>query len=98
MKISDQGFTERVTTQTGRTSSVQGGNSTAQASAAGGSGTSDTLQLSNLASQLQKVSGTDVTRTARLNQIAAAVQNGTFQFNASRVSSAIVSESIQASR
>lgn len=97
MKISDQGFTEVVASQPGRTSSI-GTAGSGQTGSTTQSGLSDRLQLSSLAAQLQQASGSDSARTARLSQIAAAVQNGTFQFNAARVSTAMISEAIGSGR
>jgi flagellar biosynthesis anti-sigma factor FlgM len=95
MKISDQGFSERLPGQakTGavESTSTQGTKSRPSSQ----SSSSDSLQLSNLAAQLQKASAGDSSRSARVNAIAAAVKNGTFQVDPSRISNAIVSEAIQ---
>lgn len=97
MKITDQGFTERVASQAARTTSTtdttQPGSSTSTARPA----SSDNLQLSNLAALLQGASKDDSSRSARVSQIAQAVQNNTFKVDPARVSSSIVSEAIQSS-
>lgn len=98
MKIGDQGFTERLTTQNSRGAGVTTPSSASENGRAAASGFSDSLQLSNLATQLQKAAASDASRTARVSQIAAAVQNGTFRVNTEAISTAMVSEAIQGGR
>jgi anti-sigma28 factor (negative regulator of flagellin synthesis) len=94
MKISDQGFSERLPAQA-NTAAVDNAASRSGSTRAASTSTSDMLQLSSLATQLQNASGADATRTTRVSSIAAAVKNNTFQVDPGRVSSAIVSEAIQ---
>ena len=98
MKITDQGFTERLPAQTGRTSGVSDSTSGTYSSRAGRQSSSDNLQLSSLASILQNASSTDAARSARVGQIASAISNNSFRINPSQISSALVSEAIQGPR
>jgi flagellar biosynthesis anti-sigma factor FlgM len=94
MRISDQGFTERLPGQA-QTDAVDSSKSRGSTAGSRGASGSDTLQLSNFAAQLQQASTSDTTRSARVSAIASAVKNNTFQIDPSRVSSAMVSEAIQ---
>ena len=95
MKITDQGFTGRLSGNNGGASAVQnngstpGNTSTRQSS-------SDNLQLSSLASLLQNASASDAGRSARVSQIASAVQNNSFRIDPAQISSAMVSEALHA--
>ena len=95
MKISDQGFTERISSQTSRTSGVNGVSGQGSSSITGAQGTPDKLQLSNLAAILAQSGSLDADRSGRVSQLAAAVKSNTFQFNPAQVSSAIISEAAQ---
>jgi anti-sigma28 factor (negative regulator of flagellin synthesis) len=98
MKITDQGFSERITTQTGRTNEAGGVTSGSSSNASSRSGASDTLQLSSLAARLQTGTSVDTDRAARINQIAKAVSGKTFQINPMQIGKAMVSEAIHAAR
>jgi len=95
MKISDQGFTERIPSQTSRTSGVNGVAGQGSSSIAGVQGSPDKLQLSNLAAILAQSQSLDADRSGRLSQLTAAVKSNTFQFNPAQISSAIISEAAQ---
>jgi anti-sigma28 factor (negative regulator of flagellin synthesis) len=95
MKINDQGFTERLPAQTGRTNTVSDSAYGSYSAQAGKQTSSDSLQLSNLASRLQNTSSADASRAARLNQIASAVNSNAFRIDPAQISSAIVSEAVQ---
>ena len=95
MKISDQGFTERISSQPSRTEYASGSGSGSSSGVGRQSSSSDNLQISDLASRLQSTSSDVADRAARLGQISQAVNSGTFQFNPSQMSSAIVSEAVQ---
>jgi anti-sigma28 factor (negative regulator of flagellin synthesis) len=97
MKISEQGFTERISSQPSRANSVAT-SGYGSSSSSGKQSSSDNLQLSNLAAILQNASATDTNRAARLGQISQAVQSGAFQFNPGQISNAIVSEAVQGAR
>jgi flagellar biosynthesis anti-sigma factor FlgM len=97
MKISDQGFTERLTSPTTRSGSASEVARSGSAAKSGNSSSPDNVQLSSLASQLQNTSAADPTRNARVSQIAQAVRNNTFQVNPAQISGALVSEAIQPS-
>ena len=94
MKISDNGFSERITTPNARTQSAGQTNSGTSSAAYGSSDSADQWQLSNLASRLQTTEASDATRAARLSQIAQAVQSNSFHVDSTQVSKAIVSEAI----
>jgi flagellar biosynthesis anti-sigma factor FlgM len=99
MKISDQGFTERISSQSNRVSSAaDAGQGTASSSKAQG-GSSDLLQLSSMASRLQNASSADAgaSRAARVSQLAQVVSSGAFRIDPSKVSGALVSEALQSS-
>ncbi|MBV9264977.1 MAG: hypothetical protein JO061_02295 [Acidobacteriaceae bacterium] len=98
MKITDQGFSERITTQTGRTSEVDTATGSSSSKAPSRSGASDNLQLSSLASRLQSGASVDADRSARLSQIAKAVNSKAFQINPMQISKGIVSEAISPAR
>jgi anti-sigma28 factor (negative regulator of flagellin synthesis) len=96
MKISEQGFTERIPSQTtGRTSSIGDTAQGLSSKIAGRQTSSDTLQLSTLASRLQNASSADSGRAARLSQISKAVNSNTFQIDPAQISKAMVSEAVQ---
>ena len=95
MKISEQGFTERIPSQPNRTTSVGDSAKVSSSKVAGHQASSDTLQLSNLASRLQSASSSDAGRAARVSQIAKAVQSKTFQIDSAQISKAMVSEAVQ---
>jgi anti-sigma28 factor (negative regulator of flagellin synthesis) len=95
MKITDQGFTGRLSGQPTNTGAVSGTQSQA-AGAYGRPSSSDSLQLSNLASLLQSASAGDSDRTARVGQIAKAVGSNTFQIDPAQISGAMVSEALHA--
>lgn len=97
MKINDQGFTERLSPQTGRTGSVDQQDSSSGPKSTGNGSSFDVLQLSGLASRLQASSSGDASRSLRLNEIAGSVRSNTFQVNSGQISGAMVSEAIQAS-
>ena len=97
MKINDQGFTERISSQASPTTGI-GGDSGRRSSSTGSAQTSaDNLQLSSLASILQTSRSLDSQRSGKLSEIASAVRSNTFQFNAAQISSALVSEAAQGS-
>ena len=95
MKISEQGFTERIPSQTSRTSGVSGDSSYGSSSVGNRQSSPDNLQLSNLAALLQKSQSLVSNRSARVSEIASAVQSKTFQLNPAQISSALVSEAAQ---
>ena len=97
MKISDQGFTERLPAQA-NTTAVENTAASPSARQSNTQPSSDTLQLSNLATQLQQASAGDSTRSARVSAIAAAVKTNSFQIDPARISSGIVSEAIAGAR
>ena len=100
MQITDQGFTERLGSPSGRVGSAadatQGTSGSGAPKLPGGS--SDQLQLSNFASLLQSAGTGDASggsRASRLSQIAQLVNSGNFQIDPSKISSAMVSEAVQ---
>ena len=98
MKITDNGFSERIATPGARTQQTaetgRGSSSNGLSRAAGGS--SDTLQLSNIASQLS--SGySDASRASRLSSIAQAVKSNSFQVDPMQISKAMVAEAVSGS-
>jgi hypothetical protein len=95
MKITDQGFTERLSPQTNRVDPASDSKS-GSAAKTGSSSSPDSVQLSTLASRLQNTSTTDSARSSRLSQIAQAVRSNSFQINPAQISGALVSEAIQA--
>lgn len=95
MKISDQGFTERLPGQANRSTSVGGSGCGSSSTTSFSKQSSDNLQLSNLASRLQSAGALDPQRSARINQIAKAVGDNTFHIDTAQISSAIVSEAVQ---
>lgn len=95
MKISEQGFTERIPSQTNRASSAGDAAQSSFSRVSGRQASSDGVQLSNLASRLQNTSSVDSGRAARLSQIAKAVQSNTFSIDPTRISRAMVSEAVQ---
>jgi anti-sigma28 factor (negative regulator of flagellin synthesis) len=97
MKISDQGFTERLTSPTARSGNATEVARSGSAAKTGNSSSPDSVQLSTVASQLQNTSATDSARSTRVSQIAQAVRNNTFQVNPAQISGALVSEAIQPS-
>lgn len=101
MKISDQGFTERLSSPPSQVSSTDyAAQGTTGSSKQQGVGSSDLLQLSSFASRLQNAgSGEDAasSRAARLSQLAQLVNSGGYQIDPSKISSAMVSEAVQAS-
>ena len=95
MKISEQGFTERIPSQTNRATSVGDASESSFSRVSGRQTSSDSLQLSNLAARLQNSSSIDAGRAGRLSQIAKAVQSNTFAIDPTRISRAMVSEAVQ---
>ncbi len=95
MRINDQGFTERLSGQSSRTTASTGTTSNGT-SASGRQSSSDNLQISSLASLLQNASAADSDRSARVSQIAKAVSNNSFQVNPAQISGAMVSEALHA--
>jgi anti-sigma28 factor (negative regulator of flagellin synthesis) len=98
MKISDQGFTERISSQASRVNSANDGTQGASSSSQQ-SGSPDLLQLSSIASRIQSAGSGDAAagRSSRLSQLAQIVNSGAFQIDPSKISSALVSEAVQAS-
>ena len=95
MKISDNGFSERISTPSTRTQSTEGSRGASSNSSTGrGGSTADTLQLSSFASRLQSSSTVDSSRGARVAAIAKAVQSNSFQVNPLQISRAMVSEAV----
>jgi anti-sigma28 factor (negative regulator of flagellin synthesis) len=95
MKISDNGFSERISTPSTRTQSsgeVSQGSSSSSAYRSGSS--TDTLQLSSFASRLQNSSSVDSSRASRIAQITKAVQSNSFQVDPMQISRAMVSEAV----
>ncbi|MDQ2840770.1 MAG: flagellar biosynthesis anti-sigma factor FlgM [Acidobacteriota bacterium] len=95
MKISEQGFTERLPSQANRATSVGDSAQSPFSKISGRQTSSDNLQLSNLASRLQNASSTDAGRAGRLSQIAKAVKSNTFTIDPAQISRAMVSEAVQ---
>jgi anti-sigma28 factor (negative regulator of flagellin synthesis) len=95
MKISEQGFTERIPSQANRATSVGDSANVLSSRVPGRQTSSDTLQLSSLASRLQSASSPDAGRAARLSQIAKAVQSKSFQIDPAQISKAMISEAVQ---
>jgi len=95
MKISEQGFTERIPSQTNRTTSVGGTGYGPSSTVAGRQGSSDNLQLSSLASRLQNASSFDSSRAGRVAQIAKAISGNTFTIDPAQISKAMVAEAVQ---
>ncbi len=95
MKINEQGFTERLPSQTSRTTSVSSTSSVESTAGGAKSSSPDNLQLSTLAARLQNSSTSDAGRGARLAQISKAVSSNTFTINPAQISGALVSEAIQ---
>jgi anti-sigma28 factor (negative regulator of flagellin synthesis) len=100
MKITDQGFTERLSSQANRLNSASDAEQGAAASSTQPSGCSDLLQLSSIASRLQTAEADESAggRASRVSQLARVVNSGSFRINASQISSALISESVQVSR
>jgi flagellar biosynthesis anti-sigma factor FlgM len=101
MKISEQGFTERLGTSTGRVGSTGDAAQGTSASSKQQGGTSDQLQLSSFASRLQSAGSSgdagSSSQASRLSQIAQLVNSGGYQIDPSKISSAMVSEAVQSS-
>jgi flagellar biosynthesis anti-sigma factor FlgM len=100
MKISDQGFTERLSSPPSRVSPADDAAQGTSASSKQQSGSSDLLQLSSFASRLQSAgSGDDAasSRASRVSQLTQLVNSGGYQIDPSKISSAMVSEAVQAS-
>jgi anti-sigma28 factor (negative regulator of flagellin synthesis) len=97
MKISEQGFTERIPSQAqaNRTTSVSDTAKAPSSQVSGSRTSSDTLELSNLAARVQSPSSGDAGRAARLSQIAKAVQSNTYPIDPGRISKAMVSEAVR---
>ena len=97
MKI-DQGFTERLSSQTSR---INSSNDAAQGTGVSSrlkNGSSDQLQLSSIASRLQSATTTEATASShasRLSQLAQLVNSGQFQIDPSKISGALISEAVQ---
>jgi anti-sigma28 factor (negative regulator of flagellin synthesis) len=95
MKISDNGFSERIATPTTRPqSTVQSGSCSSSSSCSGSAGSSDNFQLSNIASRLQNAYSLDSSRASRVSQIAKAVSSNSFQIDPMQISKAMVSEAV----
>ena len=95
MKITDNGFSERIATtgaRTQQTSDAARGSSAGSSSRIGG-GASDTLQLSSIASKLS-TGYSDASRASRLNAIAQAVKSNSFQVDSMQISKAMVAEAV----
>ena len=97
MKITDQGFTERISSGANR---IQSANDASQGSSALSkqtNGSSDLLQLSSIASRLQTSDSGDAAanRASRISQLAGIVKSGAFQIDPAKISSALVSEALQ---
>lgn len=94
MKISDNGFSERITTPAPRAPfSELPGKSSGGATGTSNTG-SDTLHLSSFASRLQSSSASDSGRSSRVASIAKAVQSNTFTVDPAQISRAMVSEAV----
>lgn len=96
MKITDQEFSERITTQSGGAPDT-GAASRLPSNPSSRSGSSDRVQLSSLASRLQSTGSDDAARSARMSQIAKAVNSNAFRIDPMQISKAIVSEAIHSS-
>jgi anti-sigma28 factor (negative regulator of flagellin synthesis) len=95
MKITDNGFSERIATPSTRTQQTgESGRTSSSASRTGVTGSSDNLQLSSIASRLQTSSGVDSGRASRLASIAQAVKSNTFQVDSAQISRAMVAEAV----
>ena len=97
MKISDQGFTERLPAQVDRAASTSAPSGGSSSGISARTGSSDGLQLSSLASRLQSASSSDAQRSSRITQITSAVQSNTFKIDPAQISKAMVSEAVQSS-
>jgi flagellar biosynthesis anti-sigma factor FlgM len=96
MRINDNGFTERVATPSTPTSGVGSANQRKSLVNGSTSDAGDNLQLSGFAARLNSGSNTDASNRAdRVSQMARAVNDGTFQIDASRVSGALISEALK---
>jgi anti-sigma28 factor (negative regulator of flagellin synthesis) len=92
MKITDNGFSERIATPAGRTQQTnESARNSSSGSASRTSGSSDTLQLSSIASKLQ-TNFSDAGRSSRLSAIAQAVKSNSFQVDSMQISKAMVAE------
>jgi anti-sigma28 factor (negative regulator of flagellin synthesis) len=95
MKISDNGFSERITTPNSRTQSaneVSRGSSSSTSSSR--SASSDSLQLSSFAAKLQSTPTVDSSRASRIASITKAVQSNSFQVDPLQISRAMISEAV----
>jgi anti-sigma28 factor (negative regulator of flagellin synthesis) len=99
MKISDQGFTERLSSQASRAGSTNDAAQGNSVSSKQQSGSSDLLQLSSIASRLQNASSGDAaaSRASRVSQLSQIVNSGNFRIDPSKISSALISEAVQPS-
>lgn len=102
MRISDNGFTERVATPTTppapppETSKVAGTGSSKSDQTT--TGTGDNLQLSGFASRLNSGLAADTSNRALIvSKVAAAVSAGTFQIDSAAVSRSIIREALKSS-
>jgi flagellar biosynthesis anti-sigma factor FlgM len=98
MQITEQGFTERLSTPSGRIGSTGDVTQGTPGVSKQGSGSSDSLQISSFASLLQSAGTGDAAssgRAARLSQIAQLVNSGNYQVDPAKISSAMVSEAVQ---
>jgi flagellar biosynthesis anti-sigma factor FlgM len=95
MKITDNGFSERIATPATRTQQAAelGRNSSTNSSNRGGN-SADTLQLSSLASRLQSGSSLDSGRSSRLSAISQAIHSGSFQADSMQISKGLVAEAV----
>lgn len=100
MKITDQGFTERLSSQANRIDSATDAGQGGSASSTQQTGSSDLLHLSSIASRLQAGCADEpaASRGPRVSQLAAAVNSGSFRIDTSQISSALVSEAVHAAR
>ena len=99
MKISDQGFTERLSSPPNRVNSTDNSAGGTSAASKQQTGSSDLLQLSSFASRLQSagsVDASDSSRASRVSQLAQLVNSGGYQIDPAKISSALVSEAVQA--
>lgn len=97
MIISEQGFTERLSSQASRINSTSGaGQGNAVTSREQGD-SSDLLQLSSIASRLQSTNSEEsaASRASRVSQLAQVVGAGTYRIDSATISSALISESVQ---
>lgn len=96
MRINDNGFTERVATPSTPTSGVGSTNPGRSLTSGSASEAGDNLELSGFAARLNSGSSVDASNRAdRVSQLAQAVNDKSFQIDSSRVSAALISESLK---